>query len=102
MLRRKTMKLSALFEKAGITGENKDVEISFITDDSRKCRPGSLFVCHSGGEKYLDDAFKNGAQCAVSQNELPGCVRLRTQGKPTALFAAHSSAFRKESCVSSA
>ncbi len=76
MLRRKTMKLSALFEEAGIPGENKDVEISFITDDSRKCRPGSLFVCHSGGEKYLGEALKNGAQCVVSQNELPGCVRV--------------------------
>lgn len=58
------MKLSALFCSIGITGLKKDVEISFITDDSRKCRENTLFVCHEGAECFIEEAEKNGA-CAV-------------------------------------
>lgn len=70
------MKLSALFEDAGLTGENRDVEICFITDDSRKCRPGSLFVCHSGAERFIPEAEQNGAVCVVSQSGAQGTVRV--------------------------
>lgn len=75
------MKLSALFEKAGLPGENRDVEISFITDDSRKCRPGSVFVCHSGAEQFAKSAREKGAVCVVSQNNVEKAVRVADSRK---------------------
>lgn len=70
------MELSALLEKAGISGGNRDVEISFITDDSRKCRPGSLFVCQDSGGEFVKEAVENGAVCIVSQNNIENAVRV--------------------------
>ena len=62
------MKLSALFHSIGLTDLKKDVEISFITDDSRKCRENTLFVCHEGAERFIEEAEKNGACCVLSSS----------------------------------
>ena len=62
------MKLSALFHSIGLTDLKKDVEISFITDDSRKCRENTLFVCHEGAERFIEEAKKNGACCVLSSS----------------------------------
>lgn len=60
------MKLSALFHSIGLTDLKKDVEISFITDDSRKCREKTLFVCHEGAERFIEQARENGAVAVLS------------------------------------
>lgn len=69
------MKLSALLREIGAPAPKKDVEISFITDDSRKCRPNTLFVCHDGAERFVPEAREKGALCVVSQKEIENCVR---------------------------
>lgn len=54
---------------------NTDIEISDITCNSREVKPGSIFVCVKGfksdGHKYLDDAIKRGAVCAVITEDVP-------------------------------
>ena len=60
------MKLSMLLKSISRTLQGKDVEIAFITDDSRACVPGSLFVCHRGAEDFLPQARKNGAVAVVA------------------------------------
>ena len=66
------MKLSTLFHSIGLTDLKKDVEISFITDDSRKCREKTLFVCHEGAEKFIEEARKNGAVSVLSRSGAGG------------------------------
>ena len=74
------MKLSALLSSIGITEIKEDVEISFITDNSKECKNGSLFVCHGGAEKYIAEARKNGAAAVLSvsgANESYACKETR-------------------------
>jgi len=46
-------------------------EVAFITEDSRKVRPGSVFCCVPGakvdGHDFAAQAVKNGAVCIVAQ-----------------------------------
>lgn len=62
------MKLSALLCSIGITEVEKDVEIGFITDNSKECKDDTLFVCHEGAEKYIPEARKNGAVAVLSSS----------------------------------
>lgn len=54
---------------------NLDVEISGITYDSRKVKPGSLFVAIRGarenGLSYVDDAISRGAVAVLSGVQVP-------------------------------
>ena len=49
-----------------------DAEISMITDDSRKCVPGSLFIAVKGyssdGHEYIGKAIENGASAVIYQD----------------------------------
>ena len=67
------MKLSILLQALGRTLEGTDVEITRITDDSRSCDRGSLFVCHDAAEGYLQQALDRGAAAVIAANPLPGC-----------------------------
>jgi UDP-N-acetylmuramoyl-L-alanyl-D-glutamate--2,6-diaminopimelate ligase len=68
--------------------------VSGITDDSRRVRPGSLFVAVRGTERdghdYLDGAAKSGASLAIvqdaSRTELPSLVV--SDGRRSAAIAA--------------
>lgn len=70
------MKLSKLIEGIkDIRIENfRDVEITSVTADSKKCRAGSLFVAVCGskfnGNDYIDDAHQRGAHVFVSADEI--------------------------------
>ena len=59
------MKLSLLLKAISGTKQARDVEIAFITDDSRACVPHTLFVCHSRAEDFLAQARSNGAVARV-------------------------------------
>lgn len=70
------MKLSELLnsvEALAVSG-NADVEVEGIAYDSRKVRPGWLFVAVAGhrtnGAEFIADAVSNGAVAVVSENEL--------------------------------
>ena len=60
-----------------LTGAQANIEDRLITEtviDSRKAIPGSLFVALAGeksdGHRYIQSAFKNGAQIALVQKDL--------------------------------
>lgn len=59
------LKLSHLLKEINICFEGEDREIEFITDDSRKCKKNTLFVCHEKATEYIDKAKQNGAVYVV-------------------------------------
>lgn len=64
------MLVSQLFKGADFSREIKDKEIKNITDNSQNCCEGSVFVCHSSGEKYLKEALQKGAVLVVAEKKL--------------------------------
>ncbi len=67
------MKLSTLLQAVSRTLQGTDVEITRITEDSRLCEQGSLFVCHDAAEPFLREAKANGAAAVVAAKPLEGC-----------------------------
>lgn len=70
------MQLNQLIESMGVaiqTGE-VGVEITQLTDDSRRVSPGALFIARSGqcadGAAYIDQAIERGAVAVLAP---PGC-----------------------------
>lgn len=67
------MKLAELLEN-GIPTSIGDVEITDITDDSRKVTPGCLYVCIKGekfdGHTAAEKALENGAAAIVAERDL--------------------------------
>ncbi|HET9030084.1 MAG TPA: UDP-N-acetylmuramoyl-L-alanyl-D-glutamate--2,6-diaminopimelate ligase [Candidatus Aquilonibacter sp.] len=69
------MKLSALLARlpasTQVTGD-RDVEISSLEIDSRRVKPGALFVAvpgeHVDGHEFVNAALKNGAAAVVAQS----------------------------------
>ena len=74
------MKLSDIIKDCGVLSVqgNPDVEITSLTNDSRRVQPGSLFIavngCGNDGRAYLDKAIAAGA-AAVLYEEIPGQAR---------------------------
>jgi len=70
------MKLSALVHHLGSMGTYNlcDVEITGITNDSRKVRPGYLYVAIKGyktdGHNFIKKSLERGAQAIVSEEKL--------------------------------
>ena len=56
---------------------NAEVEITGIAYDSRKVKPGNLFVCMSGfasdGHGFINKAFEMGAVAALVEKDMEGC-----------------------------
>ena len=68
------MKLSVLLHSICRTLQGTDEEITRITDDSRLCERGCLFVCHDAAEGFLETARANGAVAVVAAKPLDGAV----------------------------
>lgn len=72
------MKLQEILNDVKILGVRGDlnIEISGIAYDSRKVKPGFLFVCIDGveddGHKYIGKAWENGAIAAVVTRDVEG------------------------------
>lgn len=70
------MKLAEILENAGIVNSigSLDIEIKGLAYDSRKVKPGFLFICIDGveddGHKYIGKAWENGAVAAVVTKEV--------------------------------
>ena len=77
------MKLGKLIQDCGVLAVQgpTDLEIGFVTNDSRQVRPGSLFVavngCGNDGRAYIDKAIENGA-VAIAYEAPEGCDRPAT------------------------
>ncbi len=76
------MKLKEIIEGCGAVSTRGDVgvEIAGITNDSRKVRPGSLFVavtgCGNDGRAHIGEAIASGAAAVMCEGECPefgGC-----------------------------
>ena len=71
------MKLSDLIQDCGVISVqgNPDAEIRALTNDSRRVRPGDLFVavtgCGNDGRQHIGKAVENGA-AAVLYEDFPG------------------------------
>jgi len=70
------VKLAALFPEDKVGAPIADVEISAVTADSRKAKPGSLFFALSGakadGAHFAQAAVNAGAVAAAGEQGLPG------------------------------
>ncbi len=72
-------KLSELLSKADVrllgSTAIPDISVSFLTDDSRKVRPGACFVAvpgtHANGAAFAEQARANGAVAIIGGYDLP-------------------------------
>ncbi len=80
-------KLSELLKETNFisVSGSSDIEVSSITCNSREVTPGSIFVCIKGfkldGHKYLGDAIRRGAVCAVVTEDAhaPGITAVKVK-----------------------
>lgn len=64
------MLISQLIASDDLKSEIKNKDVTLITDDSRKCRKGSIFVCHKSGEEFVNDALERGADLVIAEKKL--------------------------------
>lgn len=70
------MKLTALLERLQyeVVQGTKEIEITELTNDSRKVTEGSVFVCISGavsdGHQYIEEVGKKGAAAVIVEKEV--------------------------------
>lgn len=90
------MKISEILKGINAVGEYKDEEVSFITDDSRKVRPGAVFVCIKGksfdGHDVALRAEKDGAVLVIAERDT-GCKNQVITDNSRRAFSLASSAF---------
>lgn len=81
------MLISQLLRAVDISYKGEDKDIKYITDDSRKCSKGSIFVCHKNARDYVADAFSRGAELVISDSAVCGdCVVVSDTRKAYALL----------------
>jgi UDP-N-acetylmuramoyl-L-alanyl-D-glutamate--2,6-diaminopimelate ligase len=79
--------LGALLHDAGIdatlSGDAAALAVSTVELDSRRCSPGSVFVCMPGtattGEVFIGDALDRGAVCVVASTPVSAPVSVRVE-----------------------
>ena len=99
------MKLSEVLMNTGILcpPEQAEMEIAGISYDSRKTKPGDMFVCVKGfqtdGHRYVDGALKAGASVLLAQDPLDqkDAVILYAEDTRRALSAVSANFFRHPS-----
>ncbi len=66
------MRLSLLLRKAGIEWKGRDVEVTSVTEDSRKVVPGAVFFAFKGfstdGNFFVNEALKKGAVAVITDS----------------------------------
>ena len=68
------MKLSDIIKNCGVTAVmgSAELEITSVTNDSRKAGPGCLFIavngCGNDGRQYIDKAIANGAAAVMFED----------------------------------
>ena len=82
------MLISRLLKETDIVYKGQDADISFITDDSRKCGKGTVFVCSKNSECYIEDALKRGAELVITEGEYENerCITTDNAKKTYALL----------------
>ncbi len=64
------MLISRLLNCLSIECKTEDRDIKYITDNSEKVKEKTLFVCHKGAEKYIEEAIKKGAELIISAEKV--------------------------------
>lgn len=63
--------ITVLGTETGMTDNQRELEVRDISQDSRKVKPGSLFVAvrgfHSDGHQFIPHAFRQGAAAVVAE-----------------------------------
>ena len=75
--------------------DEAEIEITGITDDSRECREGFLFVAVKGfrtdGHRFIEKAIELGASAIVGEEDMSGLpvpyIRMKNSRQALALFA---------------
>jgi UDP-N-acetylmuramoyl-L-alanyl-D-glutamate--2,6-diaminopimelate ligase len=90
------MRLTALARDAQLvlqppdSGANGDPAVSGVTDDSRRVRPGDVFVAYAGhrsdGRRFIADALAAGAVAVCAEAPVPGVPTL-VAGEPRLALA---------------
>lgn len=81
------MKLSQLLFAANIDYQTQDEQVNFITDDSRKCEPGCVFVCRKNAGAYVPEALANGAAVVIGEKKhCENCAVVEDAGKAYAVL----------------
>ena len=82
------MLISRLLKATGIVYKGKDADINFITDDSRKCGKGTVFVCSKKSDCYIEDALKRGAELVICEKDHSDerCITVPDAGRCYALL----------------
>lgn len=74
------MRSRSLLQKANLPDNAPDFEVTGIIIDSREAGPGKIFVALRGtktdGHKYIQSALEKGSQLCISEEDLPGCIRV--------------------------
>lgn len=83
------MLISRLLQSIHAEFKTEDKDVKFITDNSEKCVPDSIFVCHEGAEQYIDSAVKKGAILVVAKEKFTeNCVIVENTRKAYSLLCA--------------
>ncbi len=83
------MLISQLLRAIDISYKGEDKDIKYITDDSRKCRKGTIFVCHERAYGFVEDALSKGAELVLSDKEVcEGCIVVEDTRKAYAKLCA--------------
>lgn len=81
------MLISQLLRALNISYKGEDKDIEYITDDSRKCRENSIFICHNNAHAYVSDAVLRGAVLIISDESVcDGCITVENTRKAYAVL----------------
>lgn len=91
----KTLKdLLSLLPEAKVQGGSLEQKIEYVTFDSRKVQPGTLFICLVGakvdGHDFISDAYKKGAVAVLIE---------KAAAVPNGMAAVHVDDTRKAMCL---
>ena len=68
------MNIHSVLKDVEYQGKVKDFDTDFVTDDSRKVRPGCVFVCSKGltfdGHTFAAKALEIGAKLVVCEKDM--------------------------------
>lgn len=75
------MRSRELIKKSLFQDDPPDFEVTGIVIDSREAGPGKIFVALRGtktdGHRFVKSAFEKGSQLCVTEEEMPGCIKVK-------------------------
>ena len=83
------MLISRLLKSIGSEFKTEDKDVKYITDNSEKCVPVSIFVCHDSDMTHVSSAIEKGAVLIIAKEKLTeNCVVVSDTRKAYSLLCA--------------